>query len=224
MSRKIVAIGGGENGRKRSDGTRYPYELSNQDKEIIRLTGKEHPNFLLIFFDTCAFTDGNPNGPCYCTSPNQDEETIKKMVKKFKIFGVKKTLRKYAVKMLNENKIQGYLAFDGDVSIGWCDAADIESYSGFIPQFAKENTCGKTVSIVCFEIAPEYRGKGIASAFIERVCSDAKEKGYVAVEGYAKLSEQRDDFDFQGPVQLYKKAGFVEIARENGQAIMRKFL
>ena len=25
-------------------------------------------------------------------------------------------------------------------------------------------------------------------------------------------------------VELYKKAGFVEIARENGQAIMRKFL
>lgn len=77
---------------------------------------------------------------------------------------------------------------------------------------------------MCFEVAAEYRGKGIASAFIERVCSDAKEKGYVAVEGYAKLSEQRDDFDFRGPVQLYKKAGFVEIARENGQAIMRKFL
>ena len=37
MSRKIVAIGGGENGRKRSDGTRYPYELANQDKEIIKL-------------------------------------------------------------------------------------------------------------------------------------------------------------------------------------------
>ena len=48
MSRKIVAIGGGENGRKRSDGTHYPYELANQDKEIIRLIGKEHPNFLLI--------------------------------------------------------------------------------------------------------------------------------------------------------------------------------
>lgn len=25
-----------------------PYETGNQDKEIIRLTGKEHPNFLLI--------------------------------------------------------------------------------------------------------------------------------------------------------------------------------
>ena len=34
----------------------------------------------LDFFDHRAFTDNNPNGPCYCTSPNQDEETIKQMV------------------------------------------------------------------------------------------------------------------------------------------------
>ena len=48
MSKKIVAIGGGENGRISSDGTRKPYETAPMDKEIIRLTGKEHPNFLLI--------------------------------------------------------------------------------------------------------------------------------------------------------------------------------
>ncbi len=46
--RKIVAIGGGENGRIKSDGTRYPYETGEIDREIIRLTGKERPNFLLI--------------------------------------------------------------------------------------------------------------------------------------------------------------------------------
>ena len=46
--KKIVAIGGGENGRIGSDGTRYPYETAPMDKEIIRLTGKEKPNFLLI--------------------------------------------------------------------------------------------------------------------------------------------------------------------------------
>lgn len=178
----------------------------------------------LDFFDKRAFTDDNPNGPCYCTSPNQDEKTIKRMVKEFKKHGVKQTLRKYAVEMLNKNQIQGYLAFDGDLSIGWCNAADIESYSGFVPELAKENTCGKTISIVCFEIAPEYRGMGIASLFIERVCNDAKEKGYVAVEGYVKLSENRDNFDFCGPMQLYKKAGFVKVASRDGRVIMRKML
>ena len=178
----------------------------------------------LDFFDNRAFTDANPNGQCYCTSPNQDEENISRMVSEFKTNGVKETLRKYAVEMLNRNQIQGYLAYDGDLSVGWCNAADIESYAGFVPDFARKNTCGKTISIVCFEIAPEYRGKGIALAFIDRVCSDAKSKGYAAVEGYAKLSDERNDYDYQGPVRLYQKAGFVEVARENGQVVMRKTL
>ena len=194
------------------------------DKIIIKpLTTKSSADYL-DFFDNRAFTDNNPNGPCYCTSPNQDEESIQKMVSEFKTYGVKNTIRKYAVEMLNNNKIHGYLAYDGNLSVGWCNAADIESYSGFVPDFARSNTCGKTVSIVCFEIAPEYRGKGIASAFIDRVCNDAKSKGYVAVEGYAKLSDKRDDFDYQGPVRLYQKAGFAEVARENGQVVMRKVL
>lgn len=178
----------------------------------------------LDFFDNRAFTDDNPNGPCYCTSPNQDEEEIKQMVGEFRLFGVKDTVRKYVVKMLEENKISGYLAYDGEISIGWCNAADMESYVGFVPQFAREKICGKTISIVCFEIAPEYRGMGIASAFIDRICGDARAKGYVAVEGYANLLDVRNDFDYQGPIRLYQKAGFVEAARENGQVVMRKIL
>ena len=46
--RKIVAIGGGENGHIRSNGTYTTYETKNIDKEIVALTGKENPNFLLI--------------------------------------------------------------------------------------------------------------------------------------------------------------------------------
>ena len=194
------------------------------DKIIIKPLTAESTADYLDFFDNRAFTDNNPNGPCYCTSPNQDEDSIQQMVGEFKIYGVKDTLRKYAVELLNHNKIHGYLAYDGNLSVGWCNAADIESYAGFVPDFARKNTCGKTISIVCFEIAPDYRGKGIASAFIDRVCSDAKSKGYAAVEGYAKLSDKRNDFDYQGPVRLYQKAGFVEVTRENGQIVMRKTL
>lgn len=48
MSRKIVAIGGGGNGRIREDGTQAPYETEPMDEEIIKLTGKDKPNFLLL--------------------------------------------------------------------------------------------------------------------------------------------------------------------------------
>ena len=48
MSKKIVAIGGGLNGRKLDDGSFDPYETGPMDQEIIRLTGKDKPNFLFI--------------------------------------------------------------------------------------------------------------------------------------------------------------------------------
>ena len=191
---------------------------------VIRPLTSELNADYLDFFDHRAFTDDNPNGPCYCTSPNQEEAQIQKMITEFKSSGVKETLRKYAAEMLDRNMIHGYLAYDRNQSIGWCNAADMESYAGFVPAFARDITCGKTISIVCFEIAPEYRGIGIASAFIDRICNDAKADGYVAVEGYAKLSDEHDDFDYQGPVRLYQKAGFKEVAREKGQAVMRKLL
>ncbi|GAA6492177.1 hypothetical protein K280104A7_17410 [Candidatus Bariatricus faecipullorum] len=48
MSRKIVAIGGGENGGLRGGGTRKPYETGPMDREIVRLAEKEHPHFLFL--------------------------------------------------------------------------------------------------------------------------------------------------------------------------------
>ena len=48
MKRTIVAIGGGENGRILEDGSYAPYETELIDKEIIKLTGKEKPNFLFL--------------------------------------------------------------------------------------------------------------------------------------------------------------------------------
>ena len=48
MTKKIVAIGGGENGRYLGNGKYHEYETEPMDKEIIRLTGKENPNYLFM--------------------------------------------------------------------------------------------------------------------------------------------------------------------------------
>ena len=83
--KKIVAIGGGENGRLKKDGTRYPYETGPMDKEIIRLTGKEKPNFLLIahsqplewqqgYFETMKAIYGDVYG-CDCKDLKSDRLT-----------------------------------------------------------------------------------------------------------------------------------------------------
>lgn len=48
MKKKIVAIGGGENGRVLEDGTLVPYNTQNIDEEIVKLSNKEQPYFLFI--------------------------------------------------------------------------------------------------------------------------------------------------------------------------------
>ncbi|MBR6610077.1 MAG: Type 1 glutamine amidotransferase-like domain-containing protein [Oscillospiraceae bacterium] len=88
---KIVAIGGGENGRMKKDGTRYPYETGPMDREIIRLTGKEKPNFLLLahsqplewqqgYFDTMKAIYGDIYG-CDCKDLKSDLLTDSEAVK-----------------------------------------------------------------------------------------------------------------------------------------------
>ena len=90
MSKKIVAIGGGENGRMRSNGTRHFYELEEQDREIIRLTGKQNPNFLLLahaqpldwqegFFKGMSEVYGKIYG-CSCKDLKSNELTDKEYV------------------------------------------------------------------------------------------------------------------------------------------------
>ncbi len=53
MSKKIIAIGGGENGRFLEDGSQTLYETEPMDEEIIRLTNKTKPNYLFIAHAMC---------------------------------------------------------------------------------------------------------------------------------------------------------------------------
>jgi len=93
MSKKIVAIGGGGNGRIREDGTVSSYETGPMDEEIVKLTGKETPNFLMIahsqldsenekmYFETMKRIYGEKFG-CECkTITRQDLENDIKRAK-----------------------------------------------------------------------------------------------------------------------------------------------
>ncbi len=181
----------------------------------------------LDYFDNRAFSETDTNGPCYCTSPMQTSDEIDQMVREF-AGDIKGTIRRHAVKMLDEGKIHGYLAFYDDTVIGWCNARDMNEYVKnryqFVPDFARGTVIGKTMSVVCFSIAPEYRSKGVSTALLERVIADAKAEGFEAVEGYVHIRKGRYDMDFKGPARLYDKLGFVPVAEQDGVVVMRKTL
>lgn len=190
------------------------------------------------FFDHRAFSDGSPYYPCYCNAFNMSAMEIENMRKQSLSYGAgtegwKRALRETASRMIKEGKIKGYLAFDKDIAVGWCNANDRMHYyrvgefdldcvlEDRMPADCERN--GLIKSVVCFEISPEYRGKGIATQLLERVCADAQNQEYSFVEGYP-TDQTETVLAFTGPVHLYEKMGFVEVSHVGSTKIMRKTL
>ena len=179
------------------------------------------------FFDNRAFTDNSPYR-CYCQMYQMTKEQQKAVSDEAKAYGLDggSISRKVAERQINAGILRGYLAFDDGVAIGWCNANDkanfpVESCSGerfYAPVEKREK------AVVCFEIAPEYRGKGIATALLQRVIDDARAEGFTAVEGFPVLRNERYEWDCTGPVRLYEKTGFVKVAETEKNTVMRKEL
>ena len=191
------------------------------------------------FFDNRAFSDGSPYYPCYCNAFNLRNDQIKALLARAEARGGgtenwKEVLRDSAMQMVRDGMIHGYLAYDGDLSVGWCNANDRLNYYRVgefdldnIPEDTVPSDCpvrGYIKSIVCFEISPAYRGMGIAGKLLEQVCEDAASDGYSFAEAYPKNESGDSTLSFAGPLRLYQKAGFQEYDRNDSAIIMRKAL
>lgn len=190
------------------------------------------------FFDNRAFSDNSPYYPCYCNAFNMSAECIRsEIIEQVNANGGgtegwKRSLRKSAQSMVEQGKIQGYLAYDNEISVGWCNANDKKSYYRFgefnldelVLDEVKDSSTERVKSVVCFEIAPEYRGRGLATSLLQRVCEDALKDGYEYVEAYPAIREKEEELDFTGPVRLYEKLGFTLFDSEGQMLIMRKKL
>ena len=185
------------------------------------------------FLDNRAFTDNSPWGGCYCTGwqmtkEQEKNELLDKMEEGFS-YGDEnfvRVLREIVIRQITSKALQGYLAYVDGISIGWCNANSkanfpLESANGFRLYAPAEK---KEKAVVCFEISPEYRGKGVATALLNRAVADAKAEGYVAVEGFPQIHTERFEWDYTGPVSLFEKAGFTAITKQDGSIIMRKEL
>jgi GNAT superfamily N-acetyltransferase len=193
------------------------------DIEIRKLTPELADDFF-DFFDNRAFTDDSPYR-CYCQMYQMNKEQAKAVSDEVKNRADGGCLsKKVAAQQIASGIIQGYLAFTEGIVIGWCNANDkanfpIEPCVGvcfYAPAEKREK------AVVCFEIAPEYRGKGVATALLQQVVADAKAEGYTAVEGFPVMREERYEWDCHGPIRLYEKVGFVKVENRDTFVVMRK--
>ena len=174
------------------------------------------------FFETRAFTDDAP-WRCYCQIWHETAAERESVPEGLSEAGLGDLARRSAAEQIASGVLRGYLAYDGGRAVAWCHADDRS-------RFPADSACGphlhappeaREMAVVCFEIAPEYRGKGLATALLERVIADARAGGYRAVVAFPVERAERFTWDFTGPVRLYEKAGFTVASRDGESLVVR---
>ncbi len=193
--------------------------------EIRKLT----PDLLedyLYFFENEAHADNEEEDRCYCVCWCSDDH------REVKDFSTPEKRRDLAVQYINNETIQGYLAYcDGQV-VGWCnantksDCLNCISWLRFMTSVKTKESAPdiKVKSIFCFTIAPSMKRKGIATQLLERVCKDATDDGFDFIEAYPNKKFKNVFSDFMGPMELYKKFGFTIHEEMENTYVMRKYL
>ena len=79
-------------------------------------------------------------------------------------------------------------------------------------------------SVVCFLIAPDMRGKGIATKLLECVCADAKAYGCDFIEGYPLAGECDMYAAHHGTIALFEKCELGIYKQLGNDYVIRKYL
>jgi GNAT superfamily N-acetyltransferase len=190
---------------------------------VIRALSSELLDDYMDFFDTIAFKDHKEWSGCYCVHFHWDQTLEKEM----KQTGGEKNGRDYAIKFIREGVIHGYLAYLNDTVVGWCNANNKTGFRNLVERkelWDVADNDAKVKAVVCFLIAPNMRGKGIATLLLDRVCRDAAADGFDYIEAYPHRGETDIFVNHHGPYALYEKFGFTLHKDMERDSIVRKYL
>lgn len=194
-------------------------------KIVVKKLSSELENDYIEYFETKAFTDGSEFQGCYCMwyhwTDELDVERSRCPKDNQKFF--KRELAKTYIK---KGFLQGYLAYVNDEVVGWCNANDRINYERLSKKSRPDlwvdySEKDKVKSIVCYVVAPDMRGKGIATELLKYVCKDAANEGYSYVEAYPAMGEFKQ-VNYHGPLSMYERQGFV-LYKNVKEAIVRKY-
>ena len=188
----------------------------------IRKLNPELAEEYVHFFDVTPHDFNVDEHKCYCVCwCSEDSEG--------RDFLTREKRRACALQYVKENVLQGYLAYYDNKVVGWCnantksDCLKCAAWRRNMSAIPTEEPDIKVKSVFCFVIAPEMKRRGVATRLLERVCHDAALDGFAFVEAYPN-KEFVSDVDFTGPIEMYKKCGFIKCAEREGVVVMRKAL
>ncbi|MEA4938461.1 MAG: GNAT family N-acetyltransferase [Christensenella sp.] len=130
------------------------------------------------------------------------------------------TNRSEALQEIKTGNMRGYLAFDGETCVGWCNANDIVNFPRIYPDV--EPFCrGKHVGCtICFLIHPLHRGKGLAREMLARAIADFRAAGFDAMLALPVETADAGQRRYRGTLHMYQQAGYRECKVEDNLHIM----
>jgi len=176
-------------------------EIGNID--IRPMTAESGPD-AIRFFDIDAFPDNPAWGACYCmffarggrANANWGEEPWQEN-------------RADQLDRIGDAKTTGMLAYAGEKVVGWCNAGARDGYPGL----ATGDDDG-IASVVCFAIAPPYRGHGVATRLLDAVVEGYHDRGFIRLEAHPVREADNERHAFHGTLDLYLKAGFETVSED----------
>ncbi len=125
-----------------------------------------------------------------------------------------------ALEQIKSGNMKGYLAFDGDKCIGWCNANNLKEYKRFGNELDSIIKGKKTGCVICFVIHPDYRGQGVARQLLKQAIKDFRSQGYDAVIALPIENINEPQKLYRGTLNMYKENGFKEIDKQDNMSIM----
>ncbi|MFT3952621.1 MAG: GNAT family N-acetyltransferase [Oscillospiraceae bacterium] len=175
------------------------------------------------FFENHGFDENDCNRGCYCVWHHwtAEHENARSLLPQNERPFVK---RDYAIALIKSGKLNGFAAFLDGKMAGFCNADYKENYWRLDKRHNPDSwlgLSGKVLSIVCFVVDVNLRGKGIASALLAHVCDYASDMGIDYVEAYPSVGEFKQSACC-GPLHMYEKQGFSVVCNRESEAVVRK--
>jgi GNAT superfamily N-acetyltransferase len=124
--------------------------------------------------------------------------------------------RRAMKRLVDRGGVPGLIGYENGVPVAWVSLGPREDYDRLQRSPIMKPVDDRPVwSIVCFFVAKEARGKGLAARMLEAVMAYARSRGARLLEAYPVDREGRIDPDsmFFGAKSMFDAAGFHEVAR-----------
>lgn len=131
------------------------------------------------------------------------------------------TNKKHFKKLVLAGGVQGALAYDGEIPVGWINFGKRTDFAKLnrAPSFQCDDA-EQVWSIPCFYIKTGYRNQGVAKALLDFTLQHLKKKKASVVEAYpvkVKADGQAPSaFIWTGTTSMFEKAGFKAVGKKDG--------